>query len=108
MDYSRDSAWNEALDSEVKKALDEAQAAGKKLYTIYVLGEDEEGAPTHWYPGAWGDSENAFGPVRPLVGGLCDTAVWERENPGYIEVLSLMEEIQDRLTEEWAERHASD
>lgn len=93
--------WEPAYNAALREAVESLMAAGKKPYYFYVVGEDEHGAPTHWYPGDPDDEDRAFGPVIPMEDGLADTGAWERENPGYFELLGLMDEIHDRVKEDW-------
>lgn len=87
------------FDAELQVAVGVLKSEGKKLYVLCVAGRDEDGAPTHWYPGDPDRDELALGPLIPMEGGVADTDEWERENPGYVELLTLMEEIQERMDE---------
>lgn len=87
------------FDAELQIAVSALKAEGKKFYVLCVEGEDEDGAPTHWYPGDPDRNEVALGPLVPMEGGVADTDEWERHNPGYVELLTLMEEIQERIDE---------
>jgi len=91
--------WLDAYDSELEMAVEELKAAGKRPYVNAMEGEDEDGAPTHWYAED-PETGEALSPRFDV-----HDFTWEDENPSYFNLYSLQEEVQDRVVAEWHRRN---
>jgi hypothetical protein len=88
-------AWEDEYEAELARAVDELKAAGRMPFVGVAEGEDDDGAPTHWYAED-PDTGEVLSPSFKI-----DDYTWEREKPQYFNLGDLEEQIQDRAVERW-------